>query len=267
MWVISFPYPHTYLCWKWVALILFQLASGEPQSSAQVQNEADPDNLRDILNNLKQEMMENVKSLREEYDGRIETLTQHNDVIRQENDDSRKYNDATKKEIDTIRHENDVISNDYAVIMKANDVITRENDQLKARVLTCEHQMYELKSHLSTSDEQMKEFMSDAQEANGRFRQMEVTLGEQRSTKGHQQVESPHNLTMSTHYKQGIYMYIEKQQNKFISQLFDCIQCILPQHYYSVKQIWPATMYNDMYIANVLGYKYNIEIILLFMTS
>ena len=198
--------------------------------------------------------MENIKSLREEYDGRIETLTQHNDVIRKEND-------AIKKEIDIIRHENDVISNDYAVIMKANDVIsndyvvimkandviTRENDQLKARVLTCEHQMEELKSHLSTSDKQMKEFMSDTQEDNDRFRQMGVTLGEQRSTKGHQQVESPHDLTMDTHYNQGIYIYIEKIIEKitklYISQLIVKLLNTLLKHtktiyyyYYNVAQ-------------------------------
>ena len=182
------------------------------------------------MNNLKQEMMEHIKSLREEYDGRIDKLTQQNDVIgkkydviseqnditRRENNAIMKENDVITKEIDGIRNENDMIRNDNDVIKKAIDVVTHDNDQLKAHLLTYQHQMDELKSHLHASDEQIKEYISDTKEVNAghgtRIRQMEAIMRRQMSTKGHQQMEPHHNHTTYTHHTQG--MCICRQDNK-----------------------------------------------------
>ena len=191
----------------------FQLASIEMSQSAGVRDAIHPYNDRDVLNNLKHEIMEHITSLREDDDVSIEELMRQIDVIKDPNDVIGSNNEEIKYQNDFIRNENDIITNkiqrfrqENDVIRKANDATRKENEVIMEEndVIRKEHDVimgYEDVTNAnnvilntgdhSSSDEDVNEHCDRIQdvksECDTRIRHIKMALGGQRSTKGHTQ--------------------------------------------------------------------------------
>ena len=167
--------------------------SAEPRSSGRVKNEDVSANRETILNNVKQDMLEHIKSLEDEQHVLIGTLKREidviknqNDIIRQENDLIQQQNIIVTKENDDITNEIDLVRKEHGAISKVNDAIGKENAELRARLFDSDIETEKLISRGSGSDEQVNVLRSCMQvierQCDIRIRDMETTKAGLEST-------------------------------------------------------------------------------------